>query len=675
MTIQGHARTTIAIIVASILLWFAPGSQAAAANPQSAGQGCTITKVSFETLADSYLLRIRGESPPTYTLYEMVNPLRVVVNIADAHFADTVALPMEVNQGPIARISGQLLDKQEPYIAQLEVQLAADHKYTVSRQDNDILISFNRQPAAGPHEGEIAALAGSRQRSNATRAYGLKIAKNAQESIVQIVADGPINDYEKVVLAKDSKRPDRIYLDLNGITAPTLPVSREVGGALARVRTSRRDHGIRVVFDSGLSTLFDYTITPVADGLTVAIRQPGCPTSSERSPAVAKIIADLVQEGNEPAAQAAAPALAAGEPRELVVPAIPATKYLPAPAAESKPTPAPSPAASRHRPPPADSTPAAKTASGSPLEGNDFKAAGYTKQKITVDFFKIDLHNVFRLIGEISGTNMVVDEEVKGSLTLALNDIPWDFALDIILNLKDLRKEERFNTIVISPKSKAFSWPEPPKKEEQLHQEPAIAITNKVEVSQELSEAKNIVHQAQSKENEGDYKGAVHLYEVAFEKWPTNGALAKRIGALCLTELGLNTKAIHWAQIALQLDPKDYEAALQAAIGLANMHNIEAKEYFDQAISGPRPAKEALLSYAAFAEEKESYHGAIQLLSKYAELYGPSLETMVARARIFDKAGQGQQAAAEYQALLLSGYTLEPDLEHYIKGRLALENK
>ncbi len=62
----------------------------------------------------------------------------------------------------------------------------------------------------------------------------------------------------------------------------------------------------------------------------------------------------------------------------------------------------------------------------------DFALAGYTEQRISVDFYKIDLHNVFRLIGEISGRNIVVDEKVNGSLTLALNDVPWDFVLDVI---------------------------------------------------------------------------------------------------------------------------------------------------------------------------------------------------------------------------------------------------
>ena len=99
---------------------------------------------------------------------------------------------------------------------------------------------------------------------------------------------------------------------------------------------------------------------------------------------------------------------------------------------------------------------------------DEFGYAGYDKQAITVDFYKIDLHNVFRLFGEISGMNIVIAQGVSGTLTLALDNVPWDFVLDVILNLKNLKVEERFNTLVISPKSKNFEWPE--------HQAESLAV-------------------------------------------------------------------------------------------------------------------------------------------------------------------------------------------------------
>ena len=74
-----------------------------------------------------------------------------------------------------------------------------------------------------------------------------------------------------------------------------------------------------------------------------------------------------------------------------------------------------------------------------------------------------------------------------------------------------------------------------------------------------------------------------------------------------------------------------------------------------------------------FSEDNQDYLEALLLLSRHEDLYGDSLDTMVARARIFDKEGNSEKANAEYRAILLSGYKMPPDLARYIKGRLAME--
>ncbi|PKN16455.1 MAG: energy transducer TonB, partial [Deltaproteobacteria bacterium HGW-Deltaproteobacteria-3] len=123
------------------------------------------------------------------------------------------------------------------------------------------------------------------------------------------------------------------------------------------------------------------------------------------------------------------------------------------------------------------------------------------------------------------------------------------------------------------------------------------------------------------------------------------------------------------------LEPANAEAALQAAIGSANMKKTEAaKTYFDLAISGETPPSEALISYASFAEEYQSYNGALALLDRHEALFGDTLDTLVAKARILDKLGHSAQAAAAYNAVLLSGYAVPEDLRQFIKGRIAAAN-
>lgn len=308
---------------------------------------------------------------------------------------------------------------------------------------------------------------------------------------------------------------------------------------------------------------------------------------------------------------------------------------------------------------------------------DDFGFSGYEQQRITVDFFKIDLHNVFRLFGEISGQNIVVDEAVSGTLTLALNDVPWDFALDIILNLKDLQKKERFNTIVISPKAKQFNWAKAANDAVSVKggkKVEAISVKQRLETPKGVVAAQNIIEQARAAEGRGQLEQALLLYEDALKLWPENARLAMHIAALCLTQTGMNAKAVHYARLTLNLEPSNREAALQAAVALANMRKTEeAQAYFDMAVNGGSPTSESLISYAAFAEEGGNYQGALTLLARHEAAHGDTLDTMVSRARILDKLERQAEATAAYQAVLLSGYKVPEDLMRFIRGRIAAE--
>ena len=65
----------------------------------------------------------------------------------------------------------------------------------------------------------------------------------------------------------------------------------------------------------------------------------------------------------------------------------------------------------------------------------------YTGEPISVNLKDVDLKDFFRLIHEISGLNIVLDPSVKGTVTLVLDDVPWDQALDIVLKNNQLDRE------------------------------------------------------------------------------------------------------------------------------------------------------------------------------------------------------------------------------------------
>ncbi len=80
-------------------------------------------------------------------------------------------------------------------------------------------------------------------------------------------------------------------------------------------------------------------------------------------------------------------------------------------------------------------------------------AARYTGEPISVNLKDVDLRDFFRLIHEISGLNVVLDPAVKGSLTIVLDEVPWDQALDIVLQNNSLDKQLNGNVLRVATRA------------------------------------------------------------------------------------------------------------------------------------------------------------------------------------------------------------------------------
>ena len=82
------------------------------------------------------------------------------------------------------------------------------------------------------------------------------------------------------------------------------------------------------------------------------------------------------------------------------------------------------------------------------------QAGIYTGRKISLDFKDADIHNILRLVAEISNLNIIAGDDVKGKMSLRLVDVPWDQAFDIILKTNGLGKVQEGNVVRIMPVSK-----------------------------------------------------------------------------------------------------------------------------------------------------------------------------------------------------------------------------
>jgi len=100
----------------------------------------------------------------------------------------------------------------------------------------------------------------------------------------------------------------------------------------------------------------------------------------------------------------------------------------------------------------AEVKPGAPEASPQAPSGQATPTAGkkYTGQRISLDFKDADIKNVFRLLAEVSGLNIVVTGDVVKKVTVRLVDVPWDQALDLLIDTNGLGKEQVGNVVRIS---------------------------------------------------------------------------------------------------------------------------------------------------------------------------------------------------------------------------------
>lgn len=619
-----------AVFIAFCILFIFPADNAKSENAIS----YEISGLDVTFAQDTLSYSITGAAPPVYTVSERFSPFRVVVDIAGATMHPDIGEEQkQLPKNGFASLAIKDLKNQSPAKLRFEFSLADSHDYRVEAKENDLIVNF--------FPGNSKTL-----RSNADNLPGVRVLKDFKISTtphsttITILSNGPIENYTVDTIGSGVKRPPRMYIDIDDVDINELNREKKVGASVERVRVAPRGKGARIVFDSATDKIFKYSVVPTAEGLNVVIDESS------------------MTAGNPTATKG--PGSQVGKSDSTLDALIESSEQL------------------LNQDPEKIATSAAEIVSA--LE-NDFSFSGYKKQKISVDFYKIDAHNVFRLFRQITELNIIVDEGVQGVLTLALTDVPWDFALDIILNLMDLKKEERFNTIVIYPAKKDFVWPT--RAEDNLAFEADIEIIEQEALiiektslqSKEIMQAKDFMVKAQNLESREEFEDAAFLYNKALELWPSNSRIANRLATLHLVNLGMNAKAVFYAKKTLKHDPQNTKAALYAAIGSANMQRIdEANEFFSQAISENPPMKEALMSYAAFTENNGKNDAALTLLNKYHSNYGENVNTMVAKARILDKLGLTKDASQQYKAILNSGFQMRPDLKKYIQGRVSAGN-
>lgn len=298
------------------------------------------------------------------------------------------------------------------------------------------------------------------------------------------------------------------------------------------------------------------------------------------------------------------------------------------------------------------------------------KISTYTGEKITLDFYKTDIHNVFRLFSEISGKNIIVDDQVEGELTLALKEVPWDSALDVILELKGLVKEEKLGTYIIGPKPEKS----PDDKGELIVKKFSEEILQPARLLRQEKEnrrrAQKIVLEAHNLEALDKKEEALALYEKAYAIWKDNLDLIMKTAYLHYT-MGHYAKSYYFAGQALKLNPKNAEAALYAALSADKMgKEVDAGQLFELSTKARPKIPEAFYNYGLFLKKQKDYDKALNIYKRYEQIFGPSLEVGLKVAGLYEEKGRTGEACSKYREIQKSGFSMDKKTKSIVQENI-----
>jgi type IV pilus assembly protein PilQ len=188
----------------------------------------------------------------------------------------------------------------------------------------------------------------------------------------------------------------------------------------------------------------------------------------------------------------------------------------------------------------------------SPAQMGDEQPMNYTGEPISLNLKDVDLKDFFRLIHEISGLNILVDPNVTGTVTMVLDNVPWDQALDIVLKNSQLGKTLEGNVLRIS-------------KIETLTAQQAAAA--------KLVEAKEDAQPLVTKFIGVNYANAKNL-QTLLKGWTGGGALSKRgnilvddrTNTLIISDIATQIPILE--SIIHKLDTKTKQVSIEARVVL-----------------------------------------------------------------------------------------------------------
>jgi type IV pilus secretin PilQ/predicted competence protein len=384
-------------------------------------------------------------SRPSFKHFELASPSRLVIDIDDSIYRVSKQF-VKLESDIIRRIRFGYGDSQQGKLVRCVFDLSRQTAYTVEAADAGVVIRFQKpgmtastKPAAleSPEVAQSTPLVEFPQDPSPITVSNLAMDSQVLNGLltseartfampVPLAAPRNLSLLEgKVSLAqidpRDKQASTQLLADDPKIVKPLPPPEPSPVTEVARLQAASPES----VEDSSATAV---KVEPqLLSPEPVAPVQPELPATATvaSSPAAPEQVAAAPQN------PVSATSAVTSSPAELAAPVDPA------------PLTAPPTAVVR-------SVPAHETTSQVISAVPVVQAPKYTGELISLELKDADIKDFFRLIGEISGLNIVLDPDVKGSLTIFLNDVPWDQALDVVLRNNSLGKQLDGNVLRIA---------------------------------------------------------------------------------------------------------------------------------------------------------------------------------------------------------------------------------
>lgn len=471
--------------------------KASQVKPEQPPKAISISSLEVGMVDDRSLITVRATESlqGSYTVIKLTDPPRVVVEMPTV---DVGKFDGSINEGngAIARVTTSRLNGTG---ARMEVILTSLVEHEVKAEGNTLEIYFAKPQApeapaekveekvkveeapqekaevkaeAAPSGEEKAAVpsavaeAKKEEKTEVSKktikVTDVKIRKAGKFTIADIITDGEPSDYNVF----DLKSPARVVVDLGN--ARKITAKKDIKAVSPHIKGARlgRSAGyVRVVFDYK-GVVQPYEVVKGKDRITIFFGKKPVAAVAKVEKATAKEEAPKKEEAQKPEEKAEKTAeVAKVVAKPEVNEAAPVKEAKTEAKVEEKATEETKPEAPKKEEAKPEerkeATPVEKAAvpaveakmvqESKALSLKEGAGKVYAGQKVTLEFKDADIKNIFRVIAEISGYNMIIDNSVSGKVTLRLVNVPWDQALDLILETNNLGMTKVGNVIRVLP--------------------------------------------------------------------------------------------------------------------------------------------------------------------------------------------------------------------------------